>query len=68
MERMHVLRTRQLLDDEDFNATLVQLREIIGLKVFALWWPALKQYYRADFAAYVESLAPASPGKVANGR
>lgn len=56
MEQAFMLWKREWMDNIDYSAMLAHLREIMGLRIFNLWWPNMRPYYRSDFVAYVDSL------------
>jgi hypothetical protein len=55
-EQVYNLWKRGWIDKLDYQGNLTQLKEIIDLKKFSTWWPAMKPYYRQDFSAHVDSL------------
>jgi hypothetical protein len=56
MEQAFILWTRDWMDDVDYRATILNLFDLVRLRIFALWWPEIRPYFREDFSAYVESL------------
>ena len=55
-EQAFVMWDRGWIDKVDYRACLFPLREIMQLKIFRLWWPALRPYYRQNFAELLDKL------------
>lgn len=55
-ETGYIMWRKKLLRSDDYVPLLTQLHETIGLRMFHLWWPLLRSYYRADFASYLDAL------------
>ncbi len=58
LEAAYSLWAKSWLGTSDYRAIMTMLREIMGLHTFSTWWPVLKDYYGADFVAYLDKLIP----------
>ena len=51
-----------LLSEEEWQSNLSMISEYKGTKGFELWWPAVNNFYSADFVAQIEGAPAESAG------